>query len=78
MLISVKLVMEELAEGFPGSILELMLDRLVPEIGRALEVHFGNAEPHRLIDLIHGEVFLAAAATAARIFTVEFGKQKLR
>jgi ferric-dicitrate binding protein FerR (iron transport regulator) len=54
------------------------LDRLVLEIGRALEVHFGNAEPQRLIDLIHGEVFLVAAAPVARIFIVEFGKQKLR
>jgi hypothetical protein len=78
MLVTIKTVMERLTEGGPCSDGRCVIDRLIPASGVALQINGSHADPHRRINCVHVEVFLAIGAPEAGIFTIEFVEGKFR
>ena len=76
MLVAIESIVEKAAERIPRGVFKLRLNRLVPAISWAFEIHLGDTEPKRFIHQVHVKVFFTAAPPAARIFAIEFGKRK--
>ena len=70
MLVTIETIMKRLTKSCPGIYGWCVIDGLKPARSIAFQIHGSHANPHRGINCVHVEVFLAIRALEAGIFTI--------